>query len=340
MITLELAIRFSSPSSIGGKRQLLRTLLMALSLSAIFTLISLLFQLQEERIDLVKSTTSFPVVATTDEIGKVEKLYPGVPLFKYKEENVLLSGIPFSVRYIDEDYKGIFDLIGGNADALVLPLYRRGAVGDGEVSMLSLTGRRIVGEKVEVSGYYVSPNRSFDQMYAFLPYESAPEYLDTKVAFQNDVDVRLLDAAGISYETWKEKENVLYSALLLEAFLMIFVLLFLFMVVFLSLRKGVRDFLYDKRRERLSLSVMGLPKWKINLSFSLPILFYDVCSMILSVIFSLFLVKGAYPFIGLYGEGRISWGFVFSFMLFFIILRILDIVFLLHRMPEEVYCNE
>ena len=102
----------------------------------------------------------------------------------------------------------------------------------------------------------------------FLPLDSMPEgtavYTAIKGADASCADTLRLE--GYDAVSWKEKEESLYGAFLIERTMMIVMLSLLFIVILVSLRQSVMTQIEGKEKELRELETLGMPRIRIFLA--------------------------------------------------------------------------
>lgn len=246
---------------------------LAFSTAVLIVVLSVMDYLQNTRLSRIRDIKSFDLVVKDASVEEVEKLYPGCTVFQYSEEMALVEGHVMNIRYMDPaTYDGDLELLTGDFSCAVIPYSLFIENGLSDISMNVLHGSTLRDLKTlsyAVSGVYsTSLGSSFDPSYLFLPV-SASSGQEMLVAVKGSDDGSALESRGYQYSTWKESESTLYSAFLLERFMMIFILSFLFLITFFQLRQEIRVFFSIKRNERVELMVLGMEEWRIYSSFTL-----------------------------------------------------------------------
>lgn len=274
-MTLMLAFRYSlSRMNRHFWRSLRIAFSLAFSTAAMMVVLSVMDYLQEERLSAIKDVKSFELVVHGATAGDVAALYPTCTVFPYSERMALVDGHAMSIRYVDpQSYDGGLELLAGDFSQAVIPysLYLENGFEDIRVSTISGgTLRDLENRTYGVSGVYSTRlGSSFDPYHVFLPASYAAGDGMDLVAVKGSDDGTPLEKNGYDYTSWKESESTLYSAFMLERFMMVFVLSFLFLIVFFQIRQETRVFLEAKRKERVELYVMGLGWTAVGLSFVL-----------------------------------------------------------------------
>ncbi len=287
---LRIALRYSFSRMNRHLGRSVRIMLsLAFSTAVLIVVLSVMDYLQNTRLSGIRDIKSFDLVVKDAPVDEIKKLYPDCTVFQYSEEMALVEGHVMNVRYIDSDtYDGGLELLAGDFSSAVIPYSLFIENGFSDISMNVLHGSTLRDLKTlsyTVSGVYATGlGSSFDPSYLFLPASSASEQ-NALVAIKGSDDGSALESRGYQYTTWKESESTLYSAFLLERFMMVFVLSFLFLITFFQLRQEIRDFFFIKRRERVELMVLGMEEWRIYSSFTL--------SFVILVFAALFLGAGA-----------------------------------------------
>lgn len=336
MIITYLSKRMIKGKKRGMRRWFSRTLLLSLSLAVVFSIMSILISMQEERVSVLMGSSCYPLSARTDDLKLVQSLYPGKKVFLYGEEVALIDGNAMVIRYADDAFSSDnLMLFSGDDSALVVSPYSLGRSSD-EVNLLRMAGHRIDNLDVQKSGYFFSQNHDVEERYAFLPLSYCPEGIALNVAILDSYDAGPLEERNIDYFTWKDSEIDLYSALVLERFLIFFILFFLFFVIYLSSRNSVRSFVFEKRKERLSLSVMGMGRKGIELTYLLSFLFYDILALLFSIVISIMLLSFSRSFLFLSNPPDLSIPFIVILSLFFLLMRVFDIHQILKKTEVDV----
>lgn len=247
---------------------------LAFSTAAMMVVLSVMDYLQEERLSAIKDVKSFELVVRGASCEDVASLYPSCTVFPYSERMALVDGHAMNIRYVDpQSYDGGLELLAGDFSQAVIPyrLYLENGFDDIDVSTIAGgTLRDLENRTYGVSGVYSTRlGSSFDPYHVFLPSSYAGEGGLDLVAIKGSDDAGPLEKGGYDHTSWKESESTLYSAFMLERFMMVFVLSFLFLIVFFQIRQETRVFLEAKRKERVELYVMGLGGAAVGLAFVL-----------------------------------------------------------------------
>ncbi len=271
-MVLRLALRYSFSASNRHRGRVLRIVLStAFSVAVLISVISVMDYLQGTRLRGVRDVRSFDAVVQGDVVDELSIRFPDASIFPYAEEDALVSGKAYSIRYIDSSYDGGIEII-GDASGIAVPYsFPSDAV---EAVMLSEGQSGAVLpllSRYSVTGRYSSAlGYEFDSCHMFLPLSSySGNKTVTAIKGIGSDDAKALASEGFPVTTWKEAEAGLYSALLIEKVMMYLVLSLLFVVILVSLRSSIRIFLGSKRGEMAELLVLGMMAYQINISFVL-----------------------------------------------------------------------
>ena len=248
----------------------------ALTLFLITIIMAVMASLQSQRFDSIRDVKSFDITVENGDLEEIESLYPDASVFSYSEGYALINGRAFIIRYVDESYDGGINILFGDDSGLILSYSSYMALSN--IVRLSRLGgnrarRSLDNIDIAVSGVFNSSmGSSFDSYYAFLPKSYATSFDKEYVAIKGCDDTSALDSMKIGYETWKEKEATLYSAFMLERYLMLLVLFVLLLIVYIELRQEARIFLRNKKNEAYELFISGLEDKKIAFVFILSFL--------------------------------------------------------------------
>ena len=93
---------------------------------------------------------------------------------------------------------------------------------------------------------------------------------------------------------------------------------------------------FEKRKERLSLSVMGMGRKGIELTYLLSFLFYDILALLFSIVISIMLLSFSRSFLFLSNPPDLSIPFIVILSLFFLLMRVFDIHQILKKTEVDV----
>ena len=246
------------------------TLLMSVTLSV-------MEYLQSSRFDEVRRVQSFPVIVETSSLEEARALldaYPEVPGFIYKEDIALMEtgvqgGEGVSVRYIDSGYKGY------------LLTSRQGAVPTYGIMLPFRT-----------HGTSYADVTDFDASHVFLPLSQAPDGLPWICAFmceegQEEVLVASIEESGLDAVPWWEAESALHGAMMLEEAVMTALLSTLYIIVSVQVVQSALMLSRTKRRESVTLYLLGMERWRVVVDFGLVGVMMSVLAASLGIVFSL-----------------------------------------------------
>ena len=275
MMVLRLALRYSFSSSNRHRGSSFRIALsIALSVAVLLSVISIMDYLQGTRISGIREVRSFDAVIAGDLSEDIIAEFPYASVFTYAEEDALVGGNAYSVRFIDSSYDGGI-IMDGDLSGIVVP-YSYPAEEVAAVMLSRGKSGAMLPQNLcySVTGRYRSMmGYEFDSFHMFLPLSLyCGEDVMTAVKGIDDRDAELLEEKGFDVMTWKEAEAGLYSALLIEKVMMYLVLSLLFAVILVSLRSSVRIFFDAKRQERAELEVLGMSCRMVNASLALSFL--------------------------------------------------------------------
>lgn len=262
---------------------------LALSTMIMLSIMSLMDHLQNMGIEPLRKIRSFPVVvrlSDDSQLATLRRKYADVAeIFFYKEEMALLHDNAGSegviVRYIDETYNGELSLSSSEipSEGIVLPLRTHFSSLSSSVSLTSLVSGKTVRmiprtREYTVEGVYQTRLADFDSMYVFLPLSYADDSLEWKAAFKNiQIDEETLagelEKDGYDVTMWYESESLLYSALMLEKIIMSVLLSSLYVIILVQIVQNAAMLSSDKKKEVAALSLAGISRRRIVLSFSL-----------------------------------------------------------------------
>ena len=285
------------------------------STMVLLSVLSVMDHLQNSRFSYIKRIRSFPVVLKNPEQSDTEALkaeFSGLAtVFEYRTtEGLLKTGdgeAAVSVRYIGPDYEGGLVTNGGAGEKLLIP-YRLYLSAKGrEVSLTTLEEGKVarIAPKTRTYASYAAFQTAlgseFDLQTVFLPLEAAPEGAVRYIAFiptgigEKELEERVRALADGACITWQESEASLYGAMLVEKNVMSLLLMSLYLVIFVQVVQNASVTSNAKRRELVSLYLMGYTKRDISLVAFLMAFFMTGFSFIIgTVLAKLFLMAIPY----------------------------------------------
>lgn len=265
-------------------------------------ILSIMDWLQAGRMDVLRQVRSFPVTVEvedeTEAFGLVEEYGDMAHVFAYRQSQGLLVASGQSrgvvVRYIDDGYDGgLYCLTDAPVDGIWLPYRIYEGLG-GKVSLTALEEGEAVRlaprtREYVIEGYYQTRVSDFDSSTVFLPLDAAPEGIPWTVAFtQLEVDEQILHdelcSSGYDVEMWYEGESLLYSALQLEKTVMTLMLSCLYLIVAVQIVQSASMLASTKRRECVSLHLMGMDRRTLVTIFALTGLVLCLVSLALGLV--------------------------------------------------------
>ncbi len=269
---LSLALGYAFPHSRALRSRSIRIMLtIALSLSVVTLVISIMNCLQSTRFSLIRDVRSFDCVVEGDRKDEIKQILPSAVVFTYGEGEALTRGGAYLVRYIDSDYDGGLNMLFGDFSALVIPysFYRKNGRGKTQLTMLR-SGRSTVlprEAEYEQSGvYYTELGSEFDDTMLFLPLSEADPATKIRTAVKKagSDGIRKLREKGFSVTSWKESEESLYGAFLVEKTLMYGVLSLLFIIIAVSMKSGEHVFYEARKKEFAELEILGMGRKRLR----------------------------------------------------------------------------
>lgn len=307
-MTTRLVFRYLlSPSNRHRSRTVRIIIGLAVSTLLMSVTLSVMEYLQSSRFDEVRRVQSFPVTVEVDSKDEAEALiaaHPDIPGFIYKEDLALMEaggqgGEGVTVRYIDSGYKGY--LLTSRQGAvptygIMLP-FRTHGTSYADVTLTRLgsgQAARIVPHSStwHVEGWFQTTLPDFDASHVFLPLSQAPEDLPWICAFmcaegQEEALVASIGEAGFDAVPWWEAESALHGALMLEEAVMTALLSTLYIVVFVQVVQSALMLSRTKRRESVTLYLLGMERWHIVVDFGLVGAIMSVMAAAIGIILSL-----------------------------------------------------
>lgn len=336
---LSLALRYSFSRSNRHRRRAFRIVLTtALSTAVLLTVISIMNYLQGSRIERIRDVRSFDAVVEGDRRDELSIRFPSASVFLYAEEDALIGERAYTIRFIDNEYDGGIEVI-GDVSGMVVPY----SYPSSEVSAMMLargqSGAALPREqRFSVTGrYYSALGYEFDSTHMFLPLSLyGGQDIFTAVKGIEDRDAKALERDGYDIRTWKESEAGLYSALMIEKTMMYLVLSLLFVVILVSLASSIRTFMAAKRGERAELEILGLGRFKINLSFIMSFLIILLSGLLLGAVLSLALMPAAESFMMMLGmDAELSFSVPTFLVLSFLLISISTLLAASEERKEE-----
>ncbi len=246
------------------------------STMVLLSVLSVMDHLQNSRFTYIKKIRSFPVVVKDPDIDTSslkEEFFDSAIVFEYRTAEGLLKTAQgesaVNVRYVGSDYEGGLVTNGGVGERLLIPYRLYLSSKGGEVSLTTLEEGKVakIAPKTRTYGSYgtfqTALGSEFDMSAVFLPLEAAPSSAHRYVAFipfgiSEDELVRSLEDLGAgTVITWKESEASLYGAMLVEKNVMSLLLMSLYLVVFVQVVQNASVTAAVKKRELVSLFLMG-----------------------------------------------------------------------------------
>lgn len=270
---LPIALRFSFSSDLNHRGSSIRIAIsLMFSLSVLMVAMSIMDFLQSGRFSGIRESISFDITISGDHEDEMRKMFPSATVFSYGETEALLDGNAYTLRYIDDSYNGGLTIWSGEEGGLIVPyevLASRGyssviltAIGKGRSGMMLP-----ISQSHMITGAYRLAGASGTPM-LFLTLDSMPEgtavYTAIKGADASCADTLRLE--GYDAVSWKEKEESLYGAFLIERTMMIVMLSLLFIVILVSLRQSVMTQIEGKEKELRELETLGMPRIRIFLA--------------------------------------------------------------------------
>ncbi|MCR5731326.1 MAG: hypothetical protein K6G51_00055, partial [Sphaerochaetaceae bacterium] len=226
------------------------------------TVLSVMDYMQRGRFEDLKSVRSFPIVIEGGEEhyeSLIDEFSDRAIVFKYRSgEGLVRKGnetFPVKIRYIDEYYEGGITSTGEVDKGVLLPISLFRKLGsDYEVKLSRLeSGNRVrntIKERsFDVDGLYRSAlSSSFDSTMLFMSYESATEECLYHLAFipvsvgEDELYAELKERSIGNVVLWKEAEESLYGAMLLEKIVMSVLLSSLFLIVLVEINNDANLF--------------------------------------------------------------------------------------------------
>lgn len=247
----------------------------ALSLAMLMIVISIMDYLQSSRFESIRDVRSFDAVVEGSRKDELSNLFPEASVFEYAETDALLGGRAFLIRFIDEDYDGGVRMVTGDSSRVAVPyqVYAESRYNEIAVTYLQ-EGKsgRTVPKTVNLvpSGVYVTRLGSeFDSTMLFMPLSglSGNARVVTAVKGIGDEEMKRIKELYPDSVLWKEKEEALYSAFLIEKTMMYAVLSMLFVIILVSQRQNIDIFSLSKEKEMAELRILGMKKSCILISF-------------------------------------------------------------------------
>ena len=290
---MKLSLRYAFPSKPSLRSRSIRIVMaVSVSLAVVIVVISIMNFLQDSRFKDIRDVRSFDVVIDGDYKEELTQLLPSTSsVFIYGEGEALTQNGSFLVRYIDSSYSGGLHYYYGDSSSLVIPFSLYIESGGNEIALSMLKkGNRVTALKtisyIPSGVYYTNLGSEFDETMLFLPLKEADENVRIKTAIKgiDNKTLKLLYEKGYEITTWKEREESLYGAFLIEKTLMYVVLSLLFIIIAVSTKSSVALFFLSRRKELAELTILGLEKKKVDrvayLSF-LIVIFVGVFSSLL-----------------------------------------------------------
>ncbi|MGN0905939.1 MAG: FtsX-like permease family protein [Bullifex sp.] len=263
------------------------------STMVLLSVLSIMDHLQNSRFTYIKKIRSFPVVLKNPDIDDADSLkeefFDSAIVFEYRTAEGLLKTAQgesaVTVRYVSPDYEGGLVTTGGVGERLLIP-YRLylGSKG-GEVSLTTLEEGKVarIAPRTRTYGSYgtfqTALGSEFDLSTVFLPLEAAPESSVRYIAFipfgiSEDELVRRVESLNTgTCITWKESEASLYGAMLVEKNVMSLLLMSLYLVIFVQVVQNSSVSAASRKRELVSLYLMGYRRRDIALIAALMAFF-------------------------------------------------------------------
>ena len=272
---------------------------LALGLAAFIVISGIMNSLQSFQIDGLKNIQSFDInvksaVLTPEDIKRIDGVESA---FEYLDTAVLIlnkrTGKSMGARVRGLDFDEITNTrlaeylgIQYNFDSINLSYTLSNLLGASLNQNLDVTfltegnTMRIKADTrtLHVSGFYTSSVSEFNRNTAFMDLTLLRQFVGsfnvkTAVYVSGNLgrvqkEILLLDPNAVVV-TWKEANNAVYSALLLEKIIMYLFLGFVFVIIGVSLKNSTSRLIRNKSRESAMLRALGLKKSGITFIFLL-----------------------------------------------------------------------
>jgi|GEM_PF-1522970 len=292
------------------------------SMLVLSTVLSVMDYMQKGRFEDLKRVRSFPVVIEGGEEMYEElkrEFSSSAIVFPYRTGEGLIRSsrgtTPVEIRYIDEAYEGGISHSGDIEDGILLPVSlffeneRRGSIALSRLEKGNRIRSTVREREYTVDGIYrTALGHSFDDNMVFMSLDAAPEDAVHHLAFipyalNEEKLAELLRKRGCARVVlWKEAEESLYGAMMLEKSVMTVLLSSLFLIVLVELHRDAVIFASARRKELGALYLMGIGRRRISLLFAAIGSLLALTGGLLGILLSAILLK-ALPHVmdGLFG---------------------------------------
>ena len=233
--------------------------------------VSMLFGLQEGQIALLRDVIGFDfIIDGSDVDGEViEKLKSNARVYEFCDVDVysVESSTHLIIRYAEEAYYTddrfksnfiSFRIDEDSATAAIIGSYNSY---EKYISLFKGANKRAVirQEKIRVNNYFVCEHELLsDYVFAILNKNETKNTVNYGIYAKNIRDVKkLLSDNNIEYKTYKEKSATIWSALMIERALFIFVLVFLIIIIALLLLRLFDKFIDENKRNITIIRCLG-----------------------------------------------------------------------------------
>lgn len=301
---LRLALRFSFSKDFNHRGSAIRIALsLMLSLSVLMAAMSVMDYLQSGRFEGIRDSVSFDVTVSGDCRDEMKERYPDASVFVYGETEALASGSAYTLRYVDGTYDGGIMLWQGEKGGLLVPYSVFAANGYREITVTRIGRGRSgvmmpINDCVMIRGLYRLES-GINTAMLFMPLEAMDDSVPLYTAIKgvDAAEAEHLRASGFDAISWKEKEESLYGAFLIERVMMIVMLSLLFVVILVSLKQSVDTEIRGKEKELMELEALGLTRSRVFLSALLSSFIVLLLGIIGGFVLSHILLEAAASFL-------------------------------------------
>ncbi len=258
------------------------------SMLVLSTVLAVMDYMQEGRFEDLKRVRSFPVVIEGGEENyeELKSEFDSLAIvFAYRTGDGLLrtekGTTPVEIRYIDDDYEGGVSHNGDVEDGILLPVSlffdnnRKQSISLSRLEKGNKIRNTVREREYKVDGIYrTALGHSFDDMMVFMSLKDAPEDALWHLAFipyalSEEKLAQILKERNCGRVVlWKDAEESLYGAMLLEKIVMTVLLSSLFLIVLVEIHRDAVIFASSRRRELGALYLMGTGRRRIVAVFA------------------------------------------------------------------------
>ncbi len=334
MFNLKIAFRYAFSKI---RRQRLTSIIISLGIAAgifaMFVIMSLMNGLQSKQIDSLRAVESFDIMIKNTKLSAsdIENLDSSSFVFEFAETPVLINNLSSSestsarIRAFDPSYFELdrvrenftYNAVPSQGISLSYTLgYSLRYAGNNSFEITFLRPGKTATivpytQSIEVNSFYTSSLSEFNSTTVLCSLETYKAILGNKntgygVFCSSSVDklAAKIKAADPDAEvqTWKEYNNAVYGALVLEKTIMYIFLSFVFLIICVNLRNSTRRLINSHKLEGAMLRALGCNKQSVRSIFILQGMIVCVIGEAFGAILGLLALKNMDSILGFFGK--------------------------------------